>query len=151
MPAVRPLGLPRRLAVAVDFSTSDTAALSYTVSLARAAGRGCVVTLLHVVESGAARVMGEEMQDNEARADQARLELYANELRELGVEAGYDLGFGSPVEELTTLVERHRPDLLVVGSHGHRGVGDFVHGTTVERLRHHCRIPILVTPLADNG
>ena len=37
--------------------------------------------LLHVVESGGARLMGGELQDSEARADQARLELYVDELR----------------------------------------------------------------------
>jgi manganese transport protein len=150
MPAVRPPTLPRRLAVAVDFSDTDTPVLSHAVSLARSVGRGAEITLLHVVESGAARVMGEEMRDTEARADQARLELYTNELRELGAEARYELGFGQPADELAALVERLRPDLLIVGSHGHRGVGDFVHGTTVERLRHRCRIPILVVPLAPS-
>ncbi|MCJ7442382.1 MAG: universal stress protein, partial [Thermoanaerobaculaceae bacterium] len=87
-----------------------------------------------------------EMQDNEARADQQRLEHYRNELGELGVEASYDLGFGDPAEALAALVGTHAPDLLVLGSHGHRRVGDFVHGTTVDRLRHRIRVPVLVVP-----
>jgi manganese transport protein len=118
------------------------------VTLARSSGRDASVLLLHVVESGAARLMGDEMQDNEARADQQRLELYRNELGELGVDASYDLGFGDPADALAALVSGHKPDLLVLGSHGHRGVGDFVHGTTVERLRHRIRVPVLVVPTA---
>jgi manganese transport protein len=101
-----------------------------------------------VVESGGARLMGDEMQDNEARADQQRLELYRNELAELGVDGSYDLGFGDPVDQLATLLQTHAPDLVVLGSHGHRGVGDFVHGTTVERLRHRIKVPVLVVPTA---
>ncbi len=146
MPAVMPPSAPRRIAAAVDFSGADTAVLSNAVTLARSAGRGASVLLLHVVESVGARLMGDELQDNEARADQARLELYRNELAELGMEASYDLGFGDPVEALAALVNSHGPDLLVLGSHGHRRVGDFVHGTTVERLRHRIRVPVLVVP-----
>lgn len=146
MPAVVPPSAPRRIAVAVDFSGADTAVLSHAVTLARSSGRGASVLLLHVVESVGARLMGDEMQDNEARADQQRLELYRNELGELGVEASYDLGFGDPAEALAALVGTHAPDLLVLGSHGHRRVGDFVHGTTVDRLRHRIRVPVLVVP-----
>jgi manganese transport protein len=146
MPAVIPPHPPRRIAAAVDFSGADTAVLSHAVALARATGRGATVLLLHVVESGAARIMGEEMEDNEARADQQRLDLYRNELGELGVEASYDLGFGDPVDALVTLVQSHAPDVVVLGSHGHRRVGDFVHGTTVERLRHRVKVPVLVVP-----
>ena len=148
MPAVVPPSAPKRIAVAVDFSAADTAVLSHAVTLARSSGRDASVLLLHVVESGAARLMGDEMQDNEARADQQRLELYRNELGELGVDASYDLGFGDPVEQLAALLQTHTPDLVVLGSHGHRGVGDFVHGTTVERLRHRIRVPVLVVPTA---
>ncbi|MBN1417633.1 MAG: Nramp family divalent metal transporter [Planctomycetes bacterium] len=146
VPAVDPPRAPRKIAAAVDFTAADAGVLSHAVSLARAAGHGAHIVLLHVVESGAARLLGQEMEDEEARADQDRLKLYGAELEELGVEAAYDLGFGQPVDELAALVERHRPDLLVVGSHGHAGVGDIVHGTTVERLRHRAGVPILVVP-----
>jgi len=146
MPAVVPPSAPRCIAAAVDFSGADTAVLSHAVTLARSTGRGASVLLLHVVESVGARLMGDEMQDNEARADQKRLELYRNELGELGVEASYDLGFGDPAEALAALVGTHAPDLVVLGGHGHRGVGDFVHGTTVDRLRHRIRVPVLVVP-----
>jgi manganese transport protein len=146
MPAVLPPRAPRHIGVAVDFSAADTAVLSYAVTLARAAGRGARITLFHVVESGGARVFGEELSDNEARADQERLELYRTELEELGVEAAYDLGFGAPTEQLVQLVARHRPELVILGSHGHRTVGDLVHGTTVESLRHRLSVPVLVVP-----
>jgi manganese transport protein len=146
MPAVEPAHAPRRIAVAVDFTPADGAVLSHAVALARSGGRGAAVVLLHVVESGGALLLGGELEDNEARADQQRLELYRSELAELGVEASYDLGFGEPAEQLGRLVDTHGSDLLVLGSHGHRGVADLVHGTTVEQVRHRVRIPVLVVP-----
>lgn len=147
MPPLAPPRQPRRVAVAVDFSAADGAVLSHAVSLTQGAGRGARVRLLHVVESGGARLMGGDLQDSEARADQARLEMYVDELAEHGVEADYDLGFGEPVGELARLAEEYGPDLVVLGSHGHGGLTDFVLGTTVERLRHRVRVPVLVVPI----
>jgi manganese transport protein len=149
MPAVEPTRPPRRIAAAVDFTGADGAVLSNAVSIARSTGRGAAVLLLHVVESVGARLLGGELQENEARADQHRLELYRSELAELGVEATYDLGFGEPVDQLAALIDTHSPDLLVLGSHGHRGVADLVHGTTVERLRHRVKVPVLVVPASS--
>ncbi len=144
MPALTPPPPPQRIAVAVDFSPADTKVLSQAVSLARASGRGARVLLFHVVESGGVRLLGGEMEDQEVRSDTQRLELYRTELAEQGVEAVYELGFGEPAEQLARLAETHRADLMVVGSHGHAGMADLVHGTTVERLRHRLAIPVLV-------
>lgn len=146
VPAVTPPRSPHRIAAAVDFSRADGAVLSFAVTAARSAGRGAQVILLHVVESGGARLMGAEHHGDEARRDQERLELYASELIEQGVSCRYDLGFGDPVDELVALVDRHDADLVVLGSHGHRAVADFVHGTSVERLRHRIDVPVLVVP-----
>jgi len=147
MPAVSAARAPQLIGAAVDFSSADTAVLSHAVGLARAVKGGKVV-LFHVVESGGARLLGREMSDSESRADQERLELYRSELEELGIDAVFDLGFGSPADQLALLVERWRPDLVVLGAHGHRGIADLVHGTTVENLRHRISVPVLVVPTA---
>jgi manganese transport protein len=149
VPEIEPARAPRRIAAAVDFSRADKAVLSYALTLARSGNRGAKVLLFHVVESGGARIMGGDLRDSEALEDQERLELYAKELVDLGMEAQYDLGFGEPADELAQLVEQHKPDLIVLGSHGHRAMGDLVHGTSVERLRHRVRIPVLVIPAGE--
>ena len=146
VPEIDPPRSPRLIAAAVDFSRADKAVLSNSVTLVRAGGRGAKLLLFHVVESGGALVMGGELSDSEARGDQQRLELYAKELGEMGVEASYDLGFGEPADELAALVARHEPEIIVLGSHGHRGMGDLVHGTSVEKLRHQVKIPVMVIP-----
>jgi manganese transport protein len=146
MPALAPPRPPQRIAAAVDFSPADTAVLSYAVALARASGRGAQVLLFHVVESGGVRILGGEMDDREVRSDTERLELYRAELAEQGVEAVYELGFGEPAVQLARLAETHGAELMVVGSHGHVGMADLVHGTTVNHLRHLLKIPVLVVP-----
>ena len=147
IPEIVPPRSPRLIAAALDFSAADKGVVSYAVTLAHAGGRGAKVLLFHVVESGGALVMGGDSDDREAQADQERLKLYAAQLRELEVEVEYDLGFGDPPEALAKLVEQHKPDLILLGSHGHRRMGDIVHGTSVERLRHRVKVPVMVIPV----
>jgi manganese transport protein len=144
--AVNPAPFPRQIAAALDFSSVDGAVLAHTLAAAQRAGRGASVVLFHVVESGAARALGQELKDSEARSDQERLDLYCSELIEQGVEASCALGFGDPVEQLARLVEETAPDLVIMGEHGHGLVGDFVHGTTVDKLRHRIGAPLLIVP-----
>jgi manganese transport protein len=148
VPMLEPPRLPRRIAVAVDFSSADAAALSYAVGLTQRRTRKVELILLHVVESGGARVMGGELKDQETQSDQARLALYLEELAEQGVDGDYDLGFGDPPTVLAELIAKHRPDLVVAGSHGHRRVADLLYGTSIERLRHLINVPLLVVPEA---
>ena len=149
MPPLDPAPLPRAIAVALDFSPADRLVLAHALAQARAAGRGASVVLLHVVESTGAHVMGEEHHDVETEADRDRLELYCSELIDLGIDARCALGFGDPASALARLVSAERPDLLVMGGHGHGALGDLVHGTTVERLRHQISVPLLVVPARE--
>jgi manganese transport protein len=146
----RPLGVlepsrpPKRVAAAVDFSAADAAVLAHAAGLVRP--RKGEVVLLHVVESGGAQLMGQEIADRETRGDEERLAGYVEQLKALGIEASWDLGFGDPPQALADMVGRHAPELLVVGSHGHRAVADLLLGTSIEKLRHRVRVPVLVVP-----
>jgi len=144
VPVIKPPPPPGRIAAALDFSGADSAVLSHAVSHAKAYGRGAKLILLHVVESGSARMMGSEIEDVEAKKDLERLDLYRTELADLGIDTDTGLGFGNPADSLADLIKQHSPDLVILGSHGHNMVGDFVHGTTVERLRHSVSAPVLV-------
>lgn len=151
MPALKTPPRPQKIAAAVDFSMADSATLSHAVAMAKTGGKSANILLLHIVESGATHLIGDEIRDDEARNDQERLEFYCRELSERGVNATFDLGFGDPADELAQLLSQHRPDLVVLGGHGHSSLGDFVHGTTVERLRHQTKIPLLVIPTLDEA
>jgi manganese transport protein len=35
-------------------------------------------------------------------------------------------------------------DLLIMAAHGHRGLKDIIFGTTINKVRHEVKIPILV-------
>ena len=52
------------------------------------------------------------------------------------------LGYGDVTRALAVMTQREGVDLLVVGSHGHRGLGDVIHGATISGLRHAVNVPV---------
>ncbi|WP_286485579.1 universal stress protein [Empedobacter falsenii] len=42
------------------------------------------------------------------------------------------------------MCKRNQADLLIVGSHGHRGFMDFIFGETINKLRHRVNIPVFI-------
>ena len=134
----------RTVAVALELGPADAAVLEH-VRAAELTTRTRVL-LLHVVESAAGRYLGPESSDEEAREDRVALEAIAAELRAAGVEVQVELGYGSPVQELARMVNASGAELLVTGSHGHRILGDLIHGATVSGLRHLVRCRLLTVP-----
>jgi manganese transport protein len=34
--------------------------------------------------------------------------------------------------------------MLVIGAHGHKGIKDFIYGTTIDKVRHEVSIPVFI-------
>jgi manganese transport protein len=51
---------------------------------------------------------------------------------------------GRPPEEIVKAVIEAGIDMLVMGSHGHRGLDDLVFGQTVSAVRHALTIPVMI-------
>jgi manganese transport protein len=134
----------RTIAVAMDFSSDDMKLLSHAIGQA---GPETKIFLIHVVESPATRLMQGQTFDMETRRDMERLEHYALHLQQQGYQVSGMLGFNNRVQEIIRLVKNARADLLVIGSHGHRGIGDMVYGHTVDAVRHTLKIPMLIINL----
>ncbi len=134
------------IGVAVEFTPRDEAPLAQAVALARL--HQAPLLLIHVVEGPGANVYGADTADQESRQDQEALAGLVAHLRNAGLSAEGVLGYGSPPAELVRLAKQRRLDLLVVGTHGHRMMGDLVLGETVSPLLHRLPIPVLVVPSA---
>jgi manganese transport protein len=96
-------------------------------------------------------VYGKESQSQHIMEDEVYIENLVREVedRDLHVEAM--LRYGSPVEQIAAAVEEGGFDLLVLGSHGHRGLSDVVYGQTVTGVRHRVHIPVLIVRTASGG
>jgi manganese transport protein len=130
-----------RVAVALDFSKNDHKLIAHALGQG---GKESTYLMIHVVESPATRVIGEDADDMETRKDQQRMEGYVNELKEQGYNAVGLLGFDDRVKEIVRLVKDRHADILIIGAHGHTGLKDVVYGETVESVRHELKIPVLV-------
>lgn len=131
----------KKIAVALDFSQHDRKLIAHAL---RQASEGAGVVLIHVVESASAKILGNEADDLETRADQQKLEEYAALIRERGLQAETKLGFRNRKKEIVRLVKESGADLLIIGAHGHKGVQDFFYGETIEGVRHGLKIPVLI-------
>ncbi len=131
----------RRIAVTVDFSNSDLKAISTAVNQCKDNGE---FILIHIVESAGARIMGGDISDLESQTDRRKMEEYAKTLKQKGFEVNYLLGYGSPKKVIPFIIKEANVDLLVMGTHGHHGIKDLIFGQTVDYVRHHISVPLLI-------
>lgn len=131
----------KKIALALDFSENDRTLIAHAISQGKASTS---FVLIHVVESVAARVYQEQSDDLESRADQSQLNVYVQELQQLGYHAEARLGFGKRAQEIVRAVKESGADMLVIGAHRHSGILDWIYGETIESVRHDLHIPVLI-------
>ena len=51
---------------------------------------------------------------------------------------------GDPANELIRLGQEREVDLLAMSTHGHRFLNDLIRGTTVSKVRHLVKLPVLL-------
>jgi len=132
----------KHIAAALGRDDADAAIVSRALSLAK--GEGALLTLVHVVDSAPAHVYSGDSYDEHARDDERYLQEIAEEVRSSGVMVEIALAYGHPPRELVAFAASHHVDMLVMGSHGHRLLGDLLWGETVDPVRHDVDVPVLV-------
>ncbi len=132
----------KNIAAALGRDAGDAAIVSRALTLAKA--EQALLTLIHVVDSAPAQIYSDDVYDEHTRDDERYLMEIASEIQAAGVSVEIALLHGDPARELTVFVKSHKIDLLVMGSHGHRLLGDLLLGQTVDPVRHNLDIPVLV-------
>jgi len=131
-----------RIGVALDLGSLDTKVLSHAQSLAQQ--NGAHLVLMHIVEGVGGQLFGAHAYDDETRDDMNHLEKHAEEVRNTGIHVDAVLGFGRVPKEIIRIAQEQKFDLLVMGGHGHRGMKDLIFGTSISKVRHALKIPVLV-------
>ena len=134
----------RRILVAVEHSPADATILRHVKELALLTGGELL--LVHVADGWAARHF-EQLQlreSEEMKGDRAYLDQIAAELAAVPLKVTTTLAMGDPATELIRLVEEWQADLIAMSTHGHRFVNDLLRGTTVNRVRHEVKVPVLL-------
>lgn len=134
----------RRILVPLEHSAADQTILAHVRELARSLGSALV--LIHVADGWVARNIRELdlRESEEMREDRAYLEDIVRRLQAEGFDADAVLAAGDPAKEIAAAAEREGCDLIAMATHGHRLLGDVVHGSVATALRHMIRVPILM-------
>lgn len=130
-----------RIAVTVDFSTSDNKAINRAIQFGNT---GSTLILIHILESTNAVVYGEDAFDLEREEDYQKLKHYQEQLQQKNIKTEIQLGFGNPKQSIPELIEKNNCDMIVMGTHGHSGFKDIILGTTIETVRHNIKVPLVL-------
>ncbi|KRT14272.1 iron/manganese transporter [Pedobacter ginsenosidimutans] len=131
----------KRIGIAVDFSKNDRNTIRHALIQG---GKDAHYYLIHIVETAAARYLGNDVMDHETQSDAANLEKYRANLEDLGYDSTPFIGFGSTGKAIADISNKNEIELLVMGAHGHKGLKDLIFGTTVDSVRHKVNIPVLI-------
>lgn len=129
------------IAVALDFSRNDEKLIAHALSQGNEQTK---FVLLHIVESPSATAFGAASDDHETRNDKQHLVSYVEQLQTKGFTAEGAIGYRNRVREIVRIVGETKANMLVMGSHRHTGLLDYLYGETVDKVRHQLRIPVLV-------
>lgn len=132
--------------VPTDFSADADAALSVAVGIAEKFGSR--ITLVHACEPPTYAYMGlmATTVDLVTPVHDAAREALAKALGDLRTRwASSDslLLFGSVAVELSSAIEKQKPDLVVMGTHGRTGMSHLLLGSVAERLVRTAPAPVL--------
>jgi manganese transport protein len=133
----------KKILIPLDHTATDQQALAHGAALARAGNSE--VILVHVEEDVTSQFYGEAASTAEVEGGRAYLEGLLQSLRDQGVEARLIVRHSShPGDEIVNVAREVKPDIVVMGAHGHRGLKDVVFGATIHAVRHQLPVPLLI-------
>ena len=137
----------QRILIPVDFSETSMSAADYGCALA--ARFGADVTLLNVYSPGVIAlpdaVYAPTVEESAAMAHAvlAHVESLAAKLEREGVIIHCEAVEGLPADAIVAWSERKHPDLIVMGTHGRRGVSHLLLGSVAEKTVRQAPCPVL--------
>jgi manganese transport protein len=133
----------RRILVPLDHTNLDRLAVSHAYAMARL--HDAKLYLIHVEEGVTSQVYGPESSTAEVEAGEHYLESIAEALRKQGLAVETTVFHSSsPRREIVRYARQIRPDLVIMGAHGHGGLKDLIFGNTINPVRHNLDVPILI-------
>jgi nucleotide-binding universal stress UspA family protein len=134
----------QKILVALENSQADQSLLAHIEKLATLLRSRLL--LVHVADGWAARHFDQLKlaESEEMKVDRRYLAAVSERLRAAGLEVSAHLALGDPPKEILKTAEVEGCDLIAMTTHGHRLIGDIIHGSTIEEVRHKATVPLLV-------
>lgn len=136
----------RRILVPHDFSDTANRALEYALDLAETFG--AKVTVMHAYEIPVygfpeGPVLTAEMAGQIEAAARTAIEAIAKRSKRPGIEADFALRQGPAWSEIQAAAKEIKADMVVIGSHGRRGLSRALLGSVAEKVVRTAPCPVL--------
>ena len=135
----------RTILVPVDFSECSLEALQYGMAIAEMFSARVVV--LHVIDASvfsSIEGMAVSLPVAEITTTMAnRLAEWVQQAGRQGIDITWFVEVGLPFTEISTAIDRHHADLVVMGTHGRTGLGHMMLGSVAERVVQRAPCPVL--------
>lgn len=134
----------KKILMPVENSPYDDAIVDHVRELAKVCK--CSVVLMHVADGWAARniSMLDLRESEEMKEDRDYIEKLSSMLDADGIDADALLASGDPASEIAQAAAREGCDLIAMSTHGHKFIGDMIHGSVSHTVRHSSSIPVLL-------
>ena len=134
----------KRILVPLEHTHTDDAIIEHVRHLARVCGSSLI--FMHVADGWAARNLKtlDLRESEEMQKDRAYLESVATRFADEGFDADALLASGDPATEIAAAADREACDLIAMGTHGHKLIGDLIHGSVASDVRHRSMVPVLL-------
>jgi nucleotide-binding universal stress UspA family protein len=140
------MGVFKHVLLATDFSEASAGAVFLATSIARQ--DGAALTVVHVCELPVfpEAIPPVDLVKAITEEDRKRLDALMVTVRDRCPEATPVLRSGSAWEEILAASGEARADLVVLGTHGRRGLLHAMMGSVAERVVRLSRVPVLAVP-----
>jgi nucleotide-binding universal stress UspA family protein len=134
----------KKILMPVENSPYDDAIVDHVRELARVCKAS--VLLIHVADGWAARNISQLKlrESEEMKKDRDYIEKLSALLDADGIDADALLASGDPASEISQAAAREGCDLIAMSTHGHKFIGDMIHGSVSHQVRHSSTIPVLL-------
>jgi nucleotide-binding universal stress UspA family protein len=138
----------RQIVVPVDFTETSDRALSYAVELARKFEAS--ITVMHAYQipvygfPDGAYITSADLAAQISNAAQSRLNAIVESQKLSSVPMVNVLRDGVAWEEINAVAQEVKADLIIIGTHGRRGLARALLGSVAENVIRTAKIPVLV-------
>jgi nucleotide-binding universal stress UspA family protein len=130
--------------VAHDFSAFGDAAIAQASELAKLTKGKLILLHVHPPEVVPPGQQTGESTYNDILHDNAELQTMSDDLKAHGVEVEIESVIGEPAKQILAEAERRAVDMVVMGTHGRKGISALLLGSVAEKIVREAKMPVLV-------